>query len=155
MPHSPSEVPGVFAHSSISAPPAALTRDTLLAGVKTGSWLHRQPTAWQTLDPGQQQLMTALGLTPESNPLTPARRLRRAFEQTVQFLEPFLHREGRAPAARETIRVDGETVRIGAWLAKACTKHRAEELPTEHVDLVAALFDGDWTAEDAAPAVLG
>ncbi|MHC3475437.1 hypothetical protein ACYF6T_43180, partial [Streptomyces sp. 7R007] len=92
---------------------------------------------------------------PRKQPPHPARRPRRTFEQTVQFLELFLHREGRAPAARETIRVDGETVRIGAWLAKARTKHRAEKLPTEHVDLVAALFDGDWTAEDAAPAVLG
>jgi superfamily II DNA or RNA helicase len=143
------------AHLADGADPAALTRDTLLAGVKIGSWLHRQLTTWQTLDLGQQQLMAALGLTPESNPLTPARRPRRTFEQTVQFLELFLHREGRAPAARETIRVDGETVRIGAWLAKARTKHRAGKLPTEHVDLVAALFDGDWTAEDAAPAVLG
>ncbi|MFF5985406.1 Helicase associated domain protein [Streptomyces olindensis] len=142
------------AHLADGADPAALTRDTLLAGVKIGSWLHRQLTTWQTLDPGQQQLMTAVGLTPESNPLTPARRTRRTFEQAVQLLELFLHREGRAPAARETIRVDGETVRIGAWLAKARTKHRAGELRTEHVDLVAALFDGDWTAEDAAPAVL-
>ncbi|WP_461090401.1 hypothetical protein [Streptomyces incanus] len=46
-------------------------------------------------------------------------------------MELFLHREGRAPAARETIRVDGDTVKIGAWLAKARTKHRAGQLPDE------------------------
>ncbi|MEU5241642.1 hypothetical protein ACH4UR_35630 [Streptomyces lydicus] len=40
-----------------------------------------------------------------------------------------------------TIRVDGETVKIGAWLAKARTKHRADQLPESHVRLVAALFD--------------
>jgi hypothetical protein len=88
------------------------------------------------------------------NPLAPARRTRRTFEQTVQLLELFLHREGRVPTARESIRVDGDTVKIGAWLAKARTKHRARQLPEEHARLVAALFDGDWTAEDAVPAVL-
>ncbi|MGW6224317.1 Helicase associated domain protein [Streptomyces olivaceus] len=141
-------------HLASGADPAALTRDTLLAGVKIGSWLHRQLTTWPALHPGQQQLMTALGLTPDTNPLAPARRTRRTFEQTVQLLELFLHREGRAPTARETIRVDGDTVKIGAWLAKARTKHRTGQLPETHVCLVAALFDGDWTTEDAVPAVL-
>ncbi|MDX2628973.1 restriction endonuclease subunit R, partial [Streptomyces scabiei] len=89
-----------------------------------------------------------------TNPLTPARRTRRTFEQTVQLLGLFLHRESRAPTARETIRVDGDTVKIGAWLAKARTKHRTGQLPETHACLVAALFDGDWTTEDAVPAVL-
>ncbi|WP_234335082.1 helicase associated domain-containing protein [Streptomyces sp. NRRL S-118] len=141
------------AHLASGADPAALTRDTLLAGVKIGSWLHRQLTTWQTLHPGQQHLMTALDLTPATNPLAPARRTRRTFAQTVQLLELFLHREGRIPAARETIRVDGDTVKIGAWLAKARTKHRTGQLPADHASLVAALFDGDWTTEAAVPAV--
>ncbi|MFG3016155.1 Helicase associated domain protein [Streptomyces cinerochromogenes] len=142
------------AHLASGADPAALTRDTVLARVKIGSWLHRQLTTWQALTPGQQQLMTALALTPETNPLAAARHPRRSFAQTVQLLELFLHREGRIPAARETIRVDGDTVKIGAWLAKARTKHRSGQLPDDHARLVAALFDGDWTAEDAVPAVL-
>ncbi|MEV8047724.1 Helicase associated domain protein [Streptomyces griseoluteus] len=142
------------AHLASGADPAALTRDTQLGGVKIGSWLHRQLTTWQALTDGQQQLMTVLGLTPETNPLAPARRTRRTFEETVQLLELFLHREGRTPAARETIRVDGDTVKLGAWLAKARTKHRARQLPEAHGRLVAALFDGDWTAEEAVPAVL-
>ncbi|MEU3411302.1 Helicase associated domain protein [Streptomyces sp. NPDC006658] len=142
------------AHLATGADPATLTSDTRLAGVKIGSWLGRQLTTWAVLTPGQQRLMTALGFTPGSNPLAPARRARRTFEQTVQLLELFLHREGRIPAARETIRVDGDTVKIGAWLAKARTRHRAGQLPDHHVSLVAALFEGDWTAEDAVPAVL-
>ncbi|MGY5135571.1 Helicase associated domain protein [Streptomyces nigrescens] len=141
-------------HLAAGHDPAALTRDTLLGTVKIGAWLHRQMTTWRALHPGQQHLLTHLGLTPETNPLAPARRTRRSFEQTVQLLELFLHREGRAPTARETIRVDGETVKIGAWLAKARTKHRADQLPEAHLRLVAALFDGDWTAEKAVPAVL-
>ncbi|MFC7864862.1 hypothetical protein [Streptomyces murinus] len=78
----------------------------------------------------------------------------RTFEETVQLLELFLHREGRIPATRETVRVDGDTVKLGAWLAKARHRHRADQLPDHHVRLVAALFEGDWTAEDAVPAVL-
>jgi hypothetical protein len=104
-----------------------------------------------SVHPGQHHLLTVFGLTPDTNPLASARR---TFEQTVQFLELFLHREGRAPAARETICVDGDTVKIGAWLAKARTKHRSGQLADEDVCLVAALFDGDWTTEDAAPAAL-
>ncbi|WP_411139319.1 Helicase associated domain protein [Streptomyces sp. C10] len=142
------------AHLASGADPATLTRDTQIGGVKIGSWLARQLTTWQALADGQQQLMTTLGLTPDNNPLTPARRARRTFEQTVQLLELFLHREGRIPAARETIRVDGDTVKIGAWLAKARNRHRSGQLPGNHVRLVAALFEGDWTAEDAVPAVL-
>ncbi|MFK0264229.1 Helicase associated domain protein [Streptomyces angustmyceticus] len=145
----------LHSHLTSGHDPAALTRDTLLGTVKIGSWLHRQLTTWRALHADQQHLLTHLGLTPEANPLTaPAHRTRRSFEQTVQLLELFLHREGRAPAAREAIRVDGETVKIGAWLAKARTKHRAGQLPEAHARLVAALFDGDWTAEEAVPAVL-
>lgn len=122
-------------HSHLAAghDPATLTCDTMLSTVKIGSWLHRQLTTWPALHPGQRRLLTHLGLTPETNPLAPARRTRRSFEQAVQLPELFLHREGRAPAARATIRVDGETVKIGAWLAKARTKHRAGQLPKEHV----------------------
>ncbi|MGW8700271.1 Helicase associated domain protein [Streptomyces eurythermus] len=143
------------AHLADGADPGALTRDTLLHGVKIGSWLHRQLTTWHALRRSQQQLLISLGLTPASNPLAPARRTRRTFEQTVQLLELFLHREGRAPTAREEITVDGERVKIGPWLAKARTKHRAGQLPDEHARLVAALFDGDWTNDAAVPVSLG
>ncbi|MER6625423.1 Helicase associated domain protein [Streptomyces sp. NPDC000931] len=140
-------------HLTTGADPKAVTLDTALGGIKIGSWLKRQLTSWDTLAPGQQHLLTSLGLTPGNSHLMPA-RTRRTFEQTVQLLELFLHREGRAPAARETICVDGETVRIGAWLAKARTKHRAGQLPAEHIRLVDALFDGDWTDEKTLPATL-
>ncbi|WDM16627.1 Helicase associated domain protein [Streptomyces lavenduligriseus] len=143
------------AHLADGADPGALTRDTLLHGVKIGSWLHRQLTTWHALRRSQQQLLISLGLTPASNPLAPARRTRRTFEQTVQLLELFLHREGRAPTAREEITVDGERVKIGPWLAKARTKHRSGQLPDEHARLVAALFDGDWTNDAAVPVSLG
>ncbi|WP_339135255.1 Helicase associated domain protein [Streptomyces sp. f51] len=142
------------AHLATGADTAILTRDTVLAGVKIGSWLNRQLTTWAALTPGQQQMMTALDLTPDTNPLAPARRIRRSFEESVQLLELFLHREGRAPASREEIVVDGDTVRLGAWLAGSRTKHRDGRLPEAHARLVAALFDGDWTTEGAVPAAV-
>jgi hypothetical protein len=98
-------------------------------------------------------MMTTLGLTSDTNPLTPPphpphlRPDRPAPGTSPPPRRPRLH-------ARETIRVDGDTVTLGAWLAKARTKHRAGQLPDDHARLVAALCDGDWTTEDAVPAVL-
>ncbi|MFG3427619.1 helicase associated domain-containing protein [Streptomyces californicus] len=131
--------------------PAALTPDTCIAGANTTSWLTRQLARWTTLHPGQRDLLSALNLTPTASPLTPARR---TFAQTVQLLELFLHRHGRAPTARETLRVDGDTVQIGPWFAKTRTKHRDGQLPADHQALVAALFDGDWCAPGPVPAAV-
>lgn len=96
--------------------------------------------------------MASLGLITETNPLAPAGRTRRTFEQAVPLLELLLYRECRAPAARETIRVDGDTAKIRAWLAKARTKRRAGQLDAGHERMVATLFDEGWTDETAAPA---
>ncbi|WP_405680126.1 Helicase associated domain protein [Streptomyces sp. NBC_01238] len=144
----------LHAHLTAGTDPATLTTNTILGSVKIGSWLARQLTQWDKLDPGQHQLLTDLDLTPTTNPLTPPRRTRRTFEQTVQLLELFLHREGRTPTARETITVDGERVQIGPWLAKARTKKRAGQLPPDQDTLLAVLFDGDWTGDSAEPVAL-
>ncbi|MBP2579543.1 superfamily II DNA or RNA helicase [Streptomyces sp. PvR006] len=129
-----------------------LTPDTTASGVNLGSWTIRQLTAWSTLTPGQHRLLTALGLTPATSTLTPRPSTRRTFQETIQILELFLHRERRAPAARETITVDGDTVKIGPWFAKTRTKMRTGRLDADQAQLVAALFDGDWTDENPAPA---
>ncbi|MER6775302.1 Helicase associated domain protein [Streptomyces bacillaris] len=141
-------------HLEAGNDPAALTPDTRIAGVNITSWLARQLTRWTALNPGQRDLLTALELTPATNPLAPAPRTRRTFAQTVQLLELFLHRHGRAPTARETLRVDGDTVQIGPWFAKTRTKHREGHLPADHAALVAALFDGDWCAPNPVPAAV-
>ncbi|MYR47613.1 type III restriction endonuclease subunit R [Streptomyces sp. SID4928] len=141
-------------HLQAGNDPAALTPDTRIAGVNITSWLTRQLARWTTLHPGQRDLLSALNLTPTASPLAPPRSTRRTFAQTVQLLELFLHRHGRAPTARETLRVDGDTVQIGPWFAKTRTKHRDGQLPADHAALVAALFDGDWCAPDPAPAAL-
>lgn len=138
------------AHLAAGHDPGALHLDTVMATVKIGRWLHRQLTTFTTLDPGQQQLLADLDLTPTTNPLKALSKPRRTFAQTVQLLELFIAREGRPPTAREEIRVDGDTVKIGPWLAKTRTKHRTGQLPAEYATLIASLFDGDWT-DDSTP----
>ncbi|MFB7650189.1 Helicase associated domain protein [Streptomyces sp. NPDC056085] len=129
-----------------------LTPDTHAGTINLGNWAARQLTAWSTLDPCQHRLLAALDLTPATSDLTPRPTTRRTFAQTVQILELFLHRERRAPTARETITVDGDTVKIGPWFAKTRTKMRAGQIKAEQAQLVAALFDGDWTDENPVPA---
>ncbi|MFI0716363.1 Helicase associated domain protein [Streptomyces inhibens] len=139
-------------HLAAGHNPAALHANTLIGTAKIGRWLQRQLTRWTTLAPGQQHLLHQIGLTPNTSPLTPPQRSRRTFEQTVQLLELFLHREQRAPTAREEIVVDGEHIKIGPWLAKTRTKKRAGQLPDHHDDLLTRLFDQEWTDDTARPA---
>lgn len=143
------------AHAEAGHDVTALRPDTVIDGVKIGGWLQRQLASFSALHPAQQTLLTRIGLTPPDRPAPQVRSPRRTFAQTVQILELFLHRERRAPAAREEILVDGQHVRIGAWLAKARTKGRAGQLPPDHEALVSALFDGDWTSDSAQPVPLG
>lgn len=143
------------AHAEAGRDVTVLHPDTVIAGVKIGGWLHRQLAGFPALHPAQQTMLMRIGLTPPTRPAPQVRSPRRTFAQTVQILELFLHRERRAPAAREEILVDGQHVRIGAWLAKTRTKGRAGQLPPGHEALVAALFDGDWTSDSAQPVPLG
>lgn len=74
---------------------------------------------------------------------------------------PMASRRSRLAAAADYHRLHGHlaapaTTPVGAWLAEQrhLAKHRSGQLPDECVRLIAALFDGDWTAENAASAVL-
>ncbi|MCX5563652.1 DEAD/DEAH box helicase [Streptomyces sp. NBC_00038] len=122
--------------------PSTLRRDTVIHGVKAGSWLHRQFTTWPTLDPGRRDLLARIGLTPDRVTLdqegTAGTSRRRTFAQTAEILQLFVRRWGRTPGAREWIEVDGERVMIGPWLAKARTKLNASQLPTSQAELLSA-----------------
>ncbi|MFK4196701.1 Helicase associated domain protein [Streptomyces sp. NPDC033754] len=131
-----------------------LDPDTRTNGTNIGSWATRQIARYNILPPAQQQLLARLHLTPDSSPLRPPARTRRSFEDMVQLLELFLHREQRIPAAREEILLDGEKVRIGAWLAKTRFKKREGHMSEEQEQLLSVLFDGDWWHDDATPTVL-
>ncbi|GAA0481676.1 hypothetical protein GCM10010361_53140 [Streptomyces olivaceiscleroticus] len=50
--------------------------------------------------------------------------------------------------------MDDDSVKIGAWPAKARARHRAGQLSEQHERLIAALYDSNWTTEDATPAAL-
>ncbi|MFD8821273.1 Helicase associated domain protein [Streptomyces sp. NPDC059605] len=135
--------------------PATLHRDTVIDGVKVGSWLHRQLTSWNNLSDGQQALLTRLGLTPDQTPLPtremtpdeahPTGRTRRTFEQTATLLRAFMERHGRAPGAREWIESDGQRVMIGPWLCKTRTKQKTGQLPENQSQLMREILREDWT----------
>lgn len=133
--------------------PSTLRRDTVIHGVKAGSWLHRHLTTWDRLDDGQKTLLARIGLTPDhvtldQEPATggPDTPRRRTFAQTTEILQLFVERWGRAPGAREWIEVDGERVMIGPWLAKARTKRNADQLPQSQAELLSRILQEDWTA---------
>ncbi|MEU3976786.1 Helicase associated domain protein [Streptomyces bacillaris] len=145
--------------------PATLRRDTVIDGVKAGTWLHRQLTTWTTLDNGQRHLLTRLGLTPShitltakkttapATPSTPKTRKRRSFEQTATLLRAFVERHGRLPGTREGIEVDGERVMIGPWLCKIRTAQKNGQLSENRSQLIQSiLHEADATpAEEERP----
>ncbi|MFE3776369.1 Helicase associated domain protein [Streptomyces sp. NPDC059122] len=146
-------------HIEAGHDPDMLSRDTVIDGVKAGSWLHRQFTAWNQLTPDQRTLLMQLGLTPDQVPL-PARkspttptwlRRRRSFEQNATLLRAFVERHGRPPGAREWIEADGERVMIGPWLCKARTRHKAGQLPREHRELMQKILREDWPETRLTP----
>ncbi|MFH9396360.1 hypothetical protein [Streptomyces sp. NPDC017556] len=134
--------------------PATLRRDTMVGGVKAGSWLHRQFTTWTQLDPGQRDLLAHLGLTPDQIQLPAPKiaipsigpRRRRSFEQHTTLLRAFVERHGRPPGAREWIEADGERVMIGPWLSKTRTKHRNKQLIEGQSKLTQEILRENWTA---------
>ena len=94
--------------------------------------------------------MTALGLTPENNPLAPARRTRRSFEQTVSsWNSSSTANAAPPPPARRS--ASTATRSRSAPGSPRPAPSTAPQLPGEHARLVSALFDGDWTAEGAPP----
>lgn len=132
--------------------PKTLRRDTVIDGVKAGTWLHRQLTTWSTLDDGQRHLLARLGLTPNhitltttktttpATPSTPRTRKRRSFEQTATLLRAFVERHGRPPGAREKIDVDGERVMIGPWLCKTRTAQKNGQLSQNRSQLIQSIL---------------
>ncbi len=133
---------------------ATLRRDTVVDGVKVGSWLHRQLTTWNKLSDGQRDRLTRLGLTPDQIPL-PVRKMtsdearssgrtRRTFEQMTILLRAFMERHGRVPGAREWIEVDGQRVMIGPWLCKTRTKHNSGQLPEKYGQFMREILHEDW-----------
>ncbi|MFF2653954.1 Helicase associated domain protein [Streptomyces sp. NPDC058045] len=150
-------------HLHTGRDPATLHRDTVIDGVKAGTWLHRQLTTWNTLAGGQRHLLTHLNLTPNhitlttkkkeittapATPSTPKSRKRRSFERTASLLRAFIERHGRLPGAREGIEADGERVMIGPWLCKTRTAQKNGQLSENRCQLIQSIL----CEADTAPA---
>lgn len=139
-------------HLQTGHDPATLRRDTVIDGVKAGTWLHRQLSTWSNLDDGQRHLLARLGLTPNhitlttmkttspATPSTPKTRKRRSFEQTATLLRAFVERHGRPPGAREGVDVDGERVMIGPWLCKTRTAQKNGQLSENRGQLIQSIL---------------
>ncbi|MFB7222676.1 hypothetical protein [Streptomyces sp. NPDC056227] len=129
-----------------------LAAEGVVGSINLGSWATRQLTRWKALEDGQRQLVAALDLTPAPQHPDPSPRHSPHLRRDRPVPRAVSPSRAPRPAAREAITVDGDTVKIGPWFAKMRTKHRAGQLDPEHERLVAALFEGDWTAKDPAPA---
>ncbi|MEU6846297.1 type III restriction endonuclease subunit R [Streptomyces sp. NPDC046716] len=144
------------AHVEAGNHPSTLTRDTVIHGVNAGSWLRRQFSIWARLAPGQRDMLTRIGLTPDRITLdqgsagrSPATR-RRTFAQTAEILKLFVERWERIPGAREWIDVDGERIMIGPWLAKTRTKLNAGQLPHSQAELLEQII-ADYSLAPNSP----
>ncbi|MFE0040092.1 Helicase associated domain protein [Streptomyces sp. NPDC059015] len=142
--------------------PSTLRRDTVIHGVKAGSWLHRQLISWPDLDPGQRDLLARMGITPDRALLEqkhaadrPSTSRRRTFAQTTEILGLFVARWGRTPGAREWIEVDGDRVMIGPWFAKVRTKLNADQLPPDQEELASATLAEHGIDLIRAPGTIG
>ncbi|MEU5090660.1 Helicase associated domain protein [Streptomyces sp. NPDC021356] len=147
-------------HIQTGHDPTTLRRNTVIDGVKAGTWLQRQLATWSTLSDGQRHLLARIGLTPDgitlatkkttapATPSTPQNRKRRSFEQTATLLRAFIERHGRPPGAREGIEVDGERVMIGPWLCKIRTSQKNGQLSDNRSQLIQSIL----READAAPA---
>ncbi|MBY8864527.1 DEAD/DEAH box helicase [Streptomyces sennicomposti] len=129
-------------HLETGHDPAALRRDTVIEGVKIGSWLQRQITTFTNLDPAQRALLSRIGVDSRLR-LPTGRRARRSFEQNAALLRAFTERQGRLPSAREWIEADGARVEIGAWLRRIRTKRNEGQLTEEQDHLLSGIIPAD------------
>ncbi|MGW4349016.1 Helicase associated domain protein [Streptomyces sp. NPDC004690] len=129
-------------HLEAGHDPAALRRDTVIEGVKIGSWLQRQITTFTYLDPAQRALLSRIGVDSRLR-LPTGRRARRSFEQNAALLRAFTERQGRLPSAREWIEADGARVEIGAWLRRIRTKRNEGQLTEEQDHLLSGIIPAD------------
>ncbi|MCY0953098.1 helicase associated domain-containing protein, partial [Streptomyces sp. H27-S2] len=134
-------------------------------GDDLGRWLTRQTRTWTQLSTEQQQLLTALGVTPAQTP-SPAPvaaggakdgtakgsgKAQQAFQRGLAALTQWVEREGAdRPVPRghaEPITIDGETepvtvtVKLGVWISN--TKARRNKLDRAQLAALTQL-GADW-----------
>ncbi|MEV6133153.1 Helicase associated domain protein [Streptomyces violaceusniger] len=104
-------------------------------GEDLGKWVASQRAGFTTLATTQQWMLTSvLGITP-----APVKRTRaQMWAQNLAAATQYHEREGHLEVPRShTEHVDGETVRLGAWVSQQRAK--AAKLPPERVEALSAL----------------
>jgi hypothetical protein len=107
----------------------------LYEGDDLGKWLQRQCRSWAELSEGQQQRLTALGVTPAEPPaLASAAKgtgKPSAFQRGLAALTQYIQREGRTVVGRAHIEElpDGSAIRLGVFLSNQ--KSRRDRLDAE------------------------
>lgn len=130
-------------HIEAGHDPATLRRDTVIEGVKIGSWLQRQLATFETLEPAQHTLLSRIGADPARMRLPAGKRPRRSFEQNAELLQAFVERWGKIPSAREWIEADGERVAIGSWVRRIKAKQDEGQLTEEQDRLLSEIVPDD------------
>ncbi|CAM5670939.1 DEAD/DEAH box helicase [Streptomyces mordarskii] len=108
---------------------------TAVDGEDLGKWVASQRAGFTALATTQQWMLTSvLGITP-----APAKRTRaQMWAQNLAAATQYHEREGHLEVPRShTEHVDGETVRLGAWVSQQRAK--AAKLPAERVEALTAL----------------
>ncbi|MGI5350419.1 Helicase associated domain protein [Streptomyces sp. CA-250714] len=109
-------------------------------GEDVGSWLAEQPAAWHTLEPGQRQRLTELGVRPaakaeRTGPAVPAGASR--WEINLAAARQFKAREGhlRVPRSHTETVTDTEgrehQVRLGVFRSNTRTRHTKGKLTAD------------------------
>ncbi|MFI9569516.1 DEAD/DEAH box helicase [Streptomyces rishiriensis] len=118
----------------------------LYEGDDLGKWLQRQRRSWAELSEGQQQRLTALGVTPAEPPApTPSAKYggeasgkASTFQRGLAALAQWIQREGAHKAVPrghvERVVIDGEEHqhKLGVWISN--TKTRRDKLTEEQLD---------------------
>ncbi|WP_245873983.1 helicase associated domain-containing protein [Streptomyces phaeoluteigriseus] len=123
-------------------------------GFNLGEWLYNQCTSYDSLHPGQQRLLTNIGLTHESARAARPRRKHMAshFQRVLACARTYADTHGTlANATTDTVQ-DG--LKLGQWLSNQRSKDRAHQLrhgtPSPRALALSAIdpwWNPPWTLE--------
>ncbi|MBV1940882.1 Helicase associated domain protein [Streptomyces sp. BV286] len=125
--------------------------ELVVQGEDLGAWIRAQRAGWEKLMPAQQYLLETLGIEPpaEGETVGPVRRSQEErWNTNVAAARQFHAREGHLRPARKHLEVvDGEPVKLGAWLDN--TRKRAAKLSAERRAQLAGL-GLQWAAQEGS-----
>ncbi|KPH99330.1 helicase-associated protein [Actinobacteria bacterium OV450] len=103
-------------------------------GEDLGQWCARQRAAWGTLDPERRRLLTALGMTPDTDGTPDAKRVAQDdnFRRNLSAAQTYAQREGHLNVPRKHVEaLDGAEIKLGVWISNQ--RSRRTNLPLERI----------------------